>query len=314
MAQQNSSRAAVSGPLLASVILPTCNRSDVLPLCLQHLEQQTLAAFEVIVVNDGSTDSTAELLAHLAQQSPLRLHIAHQPNSGPATARNRAISMAAAPLCIIIGDDILAAPDFIEQHVRFHQNNPQQNVAALGLTRWNETAQTVTPFMRWLDNGFQFDYIRLLQGHPPDSRHFYTSNLSLKTPLLRRHPFDERFRKALLEDAELGYRLVRTEDLRIQFLPQAVAEHLHPMTFRKSCARAREIGRHEALFQHCCPAIDPVPRGSARTLARDLLCRHTWLAPPITWLADVLTRVWCPNPFIEPVLAYHAALGRRDPR
>jgi glycosyltransferase involved in cell wall biosynthesis len=294
-----------------SIVIPTYNRIDVLPNCLRHLEQQTWNDFEVVVVDDGSTDATPQFLQQYAASGKLRLRFTRQPNSGPARARNLGVSLTQSPICLFIGDDILPTPTFVATHLAFHRANPSPRFAALGLTRWSESEQTVTPFMRWLDHGFQFDYNALLNGRTPDWRHLYTSNLSLKTDLLRRHPFNERFETALMEDVELGYRLQLLEDLRLTFLPDALAEHVHPTDFRKACRRALATGRAYTLLEALCP--NALPRKSpARLLLRDLLGRCSWLLPPSTWLVDKLTRLWCPNPLLQPVLSLHAAVGRRQ--
>src|SRR5271163_4707032 len=93
-------------------IIPTFNRMDALMTCLEHLERQTCSDFEVIVVDDGSTDSTARQMESYAARTPLRLRYRRQPNSGPARARNLAVSMTQAPLCLMIGDDIFVCPGF----------------------------------------------------------------------------------------------------------------------------------------------------------------------------------------------------------
>ena len=96
-----------------SVVIPTYNRADVLIKCLIHLENQTRNDFEVVVVDDGSTDSTPERIEAYAKNSPLSLRYLRQENRGPASARNYAISLVDAPICLIIGDDIFASPKLI---------------------------------------------------------------------------------------------------------------------------------------------------------------------------------------------------------
>jgi glycosyltransferase involved in cell wall biosynthesis len=295
-------------------IIPTFNRVDALMICLEHLERQTCSDFEVIVVNDGSTDSTARQMDSYAARTSLRLRYRSQPNSGPARARNLAISMTKAPLCLMIGDDIFVCPEFTEAHLDFHREHPALNVAALGLTRWSESHQLVTPFMRWMDEcGGQFAYGDLMRGTKPGWRHFYTSNLSVKTQLLRENPFNEAFtqRRWMMEDMELGYRLERTRSLEIVFLPRALADHLHPTDFRKACDRADKAGASLRLFDELWPDR-PVPaHGPVHRALREILFWNSWVLAPLTALTDFLTRFWCPNPLMRPVLAYHAALSRR---
>ena len=162
-----------------TVIVPTYNRADVLLLCLAALEAQTMDDFDVIVVNDGSTDNTEEMLAAYARATPLRLRVLSQQNAGPARGRNLAISQTQTPLAVLIGDDILGIPTFVEEHLRFHEAHPEMDQLALGWTKWDTTHQQITPFMRWYEK-IQFGYDSLLAGATPGWQHAYTSNLSIQ--------------------------------------------------------------------------------------------------------------------------------------
>lgn len=313
---QRSTEVPETGPRCPiSFIIPTFNRSAVLMECLKKLEGQTFTDFEVIVVDDGSTDSTQADMKRYMVQARLRIRYYRQQNSGPARARNLGVAQALAPICILIGDDIMVSPDFTAVHLRFHAENPDVRFVGLGLTRWSESGQKVTPLMRWLDeSGVQFGYNDLLQGHKPSWKHFYTSNLSLKTELLRQNPFDERFNKAMMEDIELGYRLEAQHKLEVGFLPEAYAEHIHPTDFRKTCRRAYGVGHASLLFERLWPeSVQASSHSLFYRATREVLCRNSWLfLRPITWFTDFITSVWCPNPLLKPILAYHSALGRRS--
>lgn len=295
------------------IVIPTYNRANALNLCLEHLEKQSWTDFDVIVVDDGSTDSTPQQIEQYLSRGDLRLRHFRQENSGPARARNLAISHVRSPLCLIIGDDIFPSPNFVETHFRFHQKNPDVCLAALGLTRWSEQGQTVTPFMRWLDeSGTQFSYHDLLAGTPPDWKHFYTSNISLKTEVLRKNPFNETFTKAAAEDLELGYRLEMQQGLKIIFLPQALAYHLHPTNFRQACKRMYVVGASMRRFHQIWPEHQIELHRSFRGKIRDILFRKRWLLSPLISLTDVLLGIWCPNPLMQKILAYHLDSGYRS--
>jgi glycosyltransferase involved in cell wall biosynthesis len=159
------------------IVIPTHNRIDALLQCLAHLEQQTFANFEVVVVDDGSTDSTQIQIQDYLLRSPLALRCVFQKNAGPAKARNLGVSLMETPLCLFLGDDIFASPRLVECHVQLHQEYSSPHIAALGLTRWTKAGQEITPFMRWLEaSPVQFAYNDLLAGAAPTWHHFYTSN------------------------------------------------------------------------------------------------------------------------------------------
>jgi glycosyltransferase involved in cell wall biosynthesis len=294
------------------VVIPTYNRIDTLLTCLLHLESQTWKDFEVVVVDDGSTDSTPQAMTEYQARSPFPIRYITQSNSGPATARNRAVKELNSANCLFLGDDIFASPDLVRLHAEHHQSHPEMKAAAVGLTRWSQKGQTVTPFMRWLDtDGEQFSYGELLKGVPASWKHFYTSNLSLKTEQLRRNPFDERFRKAAMEDAELGYRLSVANELEISFLPDAVAEHLHPTSFRQTCRRMIGVGASAYLFGKIWPEHQIPSAGATKRKIRSLL-QQPWILARLMNAAALLTEISVPNPLMKKVLALHATLGYRQ--
>jgi hypothetical protein len=163
--------------------------------------------------------------------------------------------------------------------------------------------------MRWLDrDGAQFAYGDLLRGVSPSWKHFYTSNLSLKTDQLRRHPFDERFRRAALEDIELGYRLAVKRELSMSFLPDAVAEHLHPTSFRQACRRMVGLGASAHLLGEIWPEHRIESAGPAKLKLRSIL-HQSWILARLTDAADLWTEVHVPNPLMEKVLSLYSTLG-----
>ncbi len=294
------------------ILIPTFNRMNDLKEALARLERQTFRDFEVVIVDDGSTDETRQMVEAYQAQAPYPLVYLRQTNAGPATARNLGVRHMNAPVCLLIGDDIFASPELVEQHLKLHRDQPQVEAAALGLTRWAEQGQVVTPFMRWLGrDGTQFVYGELLEGGTPSWKHFYTSNLSLKTAYLLQNPFDERFRKASMEDIELGYRLSRKHGLQMHFLPGAMAEHLHPTTFERSCRRSRDNGANAWIFESMWPEIRraELPRHSFKRMVCSVLLEPKIVLPALERLTSALHRVWCPNPLTKLVLVLNERLG-----
>ena len=155
-----------------SIIIPTFNRRQQLVNCLNALKKQSLtqAAYEVIVVNDGSTDDTKDYLNELSEIWP-QLTVIHKENEGQGIARNFGLNYARGQITMFIGDDIYGTEDFLEQHVKFHKENPELTAACLGLTEWSPDL-TLNPFMKWLTHGGpQFAYHKLEPNKKTEFRH-----------------------------------------------------------------------------------------------------------------------------------------------
>ena len=294
-----------------AVVIPTYNRADVLIRCLEHLEAQTFTDFEVVIVDDGSTDSTPDRVSAYLKDTSLAIRYVRQENHGPARARNYAISLIDSPICLMIGDDIFASPELVSEHLELHTGRPQDAVAGLGLTRWSESGQSVTRFMQWLDtgNGLQFHYDLLLEGKTPSWEEFWTSNLSLKTKVLKQFPFDESFPHAAMEDIELACRIEAKHGLQMVFLPEALAHHLHPTSFIQACGRMVKVGESTAYFDQLWPGKRPKKKNILKRPVQSLLLAFPKAAPVWVKLADWSLKLSCPNALVRYVLSCHFAMG-----
>ena len=100
-----------------SVIIPVYNIEAHLEQCLDSVAGQTLTDLEIICVDDGSTDSSPEILARYAAQDT-RFQIITQANAGPGAARNTGLARASGEYVIFLDSDDWFEPDFLEQMVR----------------------------------------------------------------------------------------------------------------------------------------------------------------------------------------------------
>jgi glycosyltransferase involved in cell wall biosynthesis len=227
-----------------SVVIPTYNRLARLQRVLAALAAQTYprTRFEVIVVSDGSTDGTDD---YLDGDPPTELVFVAQPNSGPAVARNRGIKVASGSIVLFIDDDVIAAPQLIEQHVESHHRGGD-GLAVIG--------PMVTPddfdmcaWVRWEQTMLYRQYEAMAQGvYEPTPRQFYTGNASVdRASLLASGGFDARFRRA--EDLDLAYRLDRA-GLRFVFNPDAIGYHYADRPLESWLRNARDYGVCDAVF------------------------------------------------------------------
>ena len=226
-----------------TVVLATFNRRKILARTLDALDRQSHRDFEVVVVDDGSSDGTWPWLeARAAAASRPRLRALRQENRGQGQARNLALREVAGGLVLFLGDDILARESFVAEHLSAHREAGGPR-AVIGFTDWCRGEMRVTPALEMAGReGHQFGYAHMTPGEEVPFTCFYTSNVSLPRSSLREDPFDPAFRQYGWEDVELGYRLGRG-GIAIFYHPAATAEHLHPMELADLFARQRLVGR-----------------------------------------------------------------------
>lgn len=229
--------------VIASLIIPTHGKLPLLRRTLASLEQQSTGTprFEVIVIDDASTDDTPRFLSTYA--GPLALQAVRQEtNQGRAAARNAGLRVATGDLVIFLDDDMEVVPGFVAAHVAFHGGGvgdtpvhgrsgaaseavgkvTSPRVAIGNVT--NAPEVTDSPIIRYMSTrGAQ----KIRDGGALPWRYFSTNNSSvLRSDLEAVGNFDEEFKTYGFEDLELGYRL-HQRGLAFRFLPGAESLHIH---------------------------------------------------------------------------------------
>jgi len=103
-----------------SVIIPTYNRGWILREAIDSVLRQEFSDYELIVVDDGSTDDTRAILDSYGQD----IIVLRQPNQGVSAARNRGIAESSAQLVSFLDSDDLWLPQKLARQVAFFQSNP----------------------------------------------------------------------------------------------------------------------------------------------------------------------------------------------
>jgi GT2 family glycosyltransferase len=246
----------VEGPRI-SVIIPTYQRAPLLERSLESLTEQTLPRdeFEVIVVDDGSSDWTHSVCTKLAEQLPLRYFRIE--NSGIAAAKNLGVFAAQAPLLLFFDDDDVADARLLEAHVDAHRENPDEKVAVLGYTTWSSELE-VSPIMEYVTEIGQhlFSYRNLEDGQRLDYTYFWGGRSSCKRSLLTTYgSFDQDL--SGIEDMELGFRLAK-QGLKVIHTRAAKSYMVRSVSFDQFAERCLKRGRALWRFtqRHPDPAVE----------------------------------------------------------
>lgn len=245
--------------LLLSVVIATFNRKSVLETTLKLLTEQTFPndRFEVVLVDDGSTDETQKMVAAMQPGIPYELHFFQQPeNLGPGAANNRGVREAKSDIILFLADDMHATPSVLEEHYRSHLNNPQSNVAVVGKLRESKRVPQTAFHKGWNPyKGRELDNKKELGEFD-----FWISNLSIKRDFFQKYGIFIERKGPAMEDLELSYRLFKN-GMKLIYCKEALTYHYHPQTIDDAIKRGFLTGEkiyfyekmvdHDKLYKHC---------------------------------------------------------------
>ena len=231
-----------------AAILTTHNRAHLLPRVLDGLVRQRLGRqrFEVIAVDDGSTDATPSVLARYRDRLPLR--VLRQEPSGLAAAKNLGIFTSRAPILVFMDDDDVPDTGLLLSHLAMHLRYRETTVAVLGFTDLDPAIADL-PVMRHVTGvgGQLFSHGWMRPGQVLSFREFWGGRSSCKRSFLVEHGvFHPAFRFGC-EDIELGFRL-DAFGLRVIHEPAARTTMIRPLSFGDVCRRSIRQGRSQWLF------------------------------------------------------------------
>jgi len=268
--------------LKVTLVIPTFNKSSRLKLMLSSLTQvNNIKHTEIIIVNDGSSDNTTELLECFRNKENLELTVINAQNKGRSAARNLGLGVAQGDIIIFTDDDLLLEPAFIDEHKKMHSycqnflvHGCIYNLPFLkffsdpatgemvdgsnkkeGLTKYLVTPGIVLDKDKSIQSqkrltAFERDIHDLLNKTNRDEDNFVRwvsctgGNISIRKDLLEAvGGFDESFGTNWgCEDLELGYRLW-LEGVQFEFCSNAVNYHMSH--YRDDSAEA-----HRKAFEH----------------------------------------------------------------
>ena len=198
----------------ATIQLCTYNRAALLERVLDACFEQSVPSdsYEVVLVNDGSTDDTPAVIARAQERATCAFTVLNQRNSGLAAGRNNGVANAIGERIIFIDDDVLPLPNFVEQHMHSHDAHPLAIVRG-GAINVEDFDDLPPPMWSLKDYSGNF---------------FWTTNVSVPLSTIRAiGGFNEDFAEYGWEDIDVGLRL-RFGGVKAVFNKNALVFHYKP--------------------------------------------------------------------------------------
>ncbi|GGS20676.1 MFS transporter [Actinokineospora fastidiosa] len=246
-------------PVAATVVVPTYNRSGLLRHTLDSLARQRLAErFEVIVVDDGSTDDTADVVRGYRDRLDLTYVFQEDEGYRVAKARNAGVERARGEITVFVDSGVVLHSGALAAHLAahaggavavsgyvlcFNEDNEDgaEITAAIDFADPDSTMDELRAQRRWLDirEEFYAKYGDDFGDLPAPWLMFWTCNASAPTAAIRAvGGFDEAYRSWGVEDVDLSYRLHRA-GTRFVLAREACAIHVpHPKSYADNMASA----------------------------------------------------------------------------
>jgi GT2 family glycosyltransferase len=235
-----------------SVIVPTYNRLELLKKTLHTLFSQQYEGYEIIVVNDGSTDGTHEFLSTLSAKSGIRY--LHHPNCGLAASRKAGLNAAQGTYVAFLDDDCIVPSDWLQ---KFEHHFHEDKIAGIGGRAVNGNSSNLFAAANDMIN----EYLKSAVNHPGVTVPFLTgNNIAYRRDILNRvgGP-DARFRMGA-EDRDLLLRVVSVGGT-MMYDPEITVMHYNDSDFRRFVKHQYDQGKGSQLYYrvHRHAAVRPRP-------------------------------------------------------
>ena len=173
-----------------TVLTPTYNRADTLPRVYESLKAQDFGDFEWLIIDDGSTDGTAELVAGWSDEDIIPIRYAWQPNQHKKTAFNNGVSIAQGELIVALDSDDTLLPDALSSMWATWYSIPEKLRAGfIAVTGLCQRPDGKVVGDRFIEDQIDMTSIEMYFKHHPRGEKFGCLN----TEILRRFPFPEEY-------------------------------------------------------------------------------------------------------------------------
>jgi glycosyltransferase involved in cell wall biosynthesis len=242
---------------LVSVIIPVYNEEKDVVKCIESLAKQSHKNFEIIIVDDGSTDKTLSIAKDTARKNKLILKTLRQNHQGPGKARNLGAKQAKGEILIFIDADMTFHRDYLKNLIKPILMDKEKKV--LGTTHDYETAENI-------DNIWSrcWGKIRVENPNPDSARIFRAIR---KNKFLELGGFDSKYGYA--DDQTLWFKY----KIKPNIAKNTECYHKNPETLKQVYRQSRWIGAslYRDLFLLKLPVVNILIMGLAYVLSPLLL-------------------------------------------
>ncbi|MFQ6677348.1 MAG: glycosyltransferase [Fidelibacterota bacterium] len=222
------------------VVIPCYNVAHVVEKCVRSvINQEYDNTVKIYLVNDGSTDHTAELLGSFSNQSNITV-IHHERNKGLASSRNSGIRAGNGDVICFLDSDMVVKQNWIKMQTQVLSNNNVVGVIGDSKMPKNEKINSLDKYLYDKRRGAR----RFEEGEPINFQYFLFNNTAVRRSVFEIIDlFDENITMYGGEDTELAIRLWEAYPDSLRFSLKAVSEHHHKRSFGTFCESMFQYGK-----------------------------------------------------------------------
>lgn len=202
-----------------SVIIPLYNKEKYVERTLNSVLSQTYDDYEIVVVDDGSTDNSLNIITQMSQKcNTEKIRLIKKQNGGPSSARNRGVIEAKGEWIVFLDADDLLIPYALDYFYNLIRNN-RPDIKYFICNYFEKKGELLHLYSKSkrkgiVKNKYFLEAARDLTERP--------GSAIIKKELLINHPFNEKLRR--FEDAECQYNLMRHNDIYVSSVPVMITD------------------------------------------------------------------------------------------
>jgi GT2 family glycosyltransferase len=207
--------------------------------------------FEIIFIEILKDPLYEEIEHYIEKNKPKNLNVIihHLDQGSRSKGYNKAMELAEGDLYLFFGDDYIAPPTLVESHRTFHHVNEEDFHVGIGSAILPYDSST-SHFGRWLEESGELYGVPFIQGMTEiNPKFFYIGNSSVKKSFIEKSgTFNELYPYHTWDDYELSLRMIKN-GMKSSLLPEAQAEHIHPIGFGERCAVMIKSGYSARFYE-----------------------------------------------------------------